>query len=125
MASTARRRILTQGPVYYLGDTTEKRLGPGVSSILLDGAGSVKIKRPGENPITLEHGAAYEITVGSDGSLAVSKTVTNPVDLGKRSGAPNANATLDASHDGVHRTRDAETRKLARINELHRKMWER
>lgn len=85
----------------------------------------MKIKRPGENPITLELGAAYEIAVGSDGSLAISKTIVNPVDLGKRSGAPDANATLDAAHRGMMQARDAESQKLARINELHRKMWGR
>lgn len=132
MATTLTRRFFTrdtslrsQDRGFYSCDSADKRIGPGISSILLDGNGSVKIKRPGENPITLELGAAYEIVVGSDGSLSISKTIVNPVDLGKRSGAPNSSATLDAAHRGMMQARDAETRKLSRINELHRKVWDR
>lgn len=132
MTTTISRRFFThdrslrsQNPSVYSCDSAEKRFGPGKTSISLDGNGSVKIKRAGENPITLELGAAYEIAVGSDGSLNISKTTLNPVDLGKRSAAPSASATLDAAHKSMMNARDAETQKLSRMNELNRKMWDR
>lgn len=98
----------------------DKQLPAGRSTFLLSAAGKLEIRRPGMDPSGLQQGTDYEIIVGADGSIRITKPVTNLVDLGVRGGAPSSSPTAD-SRDGILRQQSAT--RMARISAACKAKW--